>query len=72
MVGLGGRGRVGAGLDGVGACSSSEDKVAVRLFVMGGAGPGADVQALLIEIFRVDKGRLAETWGITEGPDPRR
>ena len=22
--------------------------------------------------FRIDNGRLAETWGITEGPDPRR
>jgi predicted SnoaL-like aldol condensation-catalyzing enzyme len=48
------------------------DKVAVRSSVEGTAAPGGDVRPVLIEIFRIDDGRLAETWGITEGPDPRR
>jgi predicted SnoaL-like aldol condensation-catalyzing enzyme len=30
-----------------------------------------DAHPTLIEIFRIDDGRLAEAWGITEGPDPR-
>ncbi|MEU5876950.1 ester cyclase [Spirillospora sp. NPDC047279] len=47
------------------------DKVAVRSSVEGIAGPDGDAQPMLIEIFRIDDGRFAEMWGITEGPDPR-
>jgi predicted SnoaL-like aldol condensation-catalyzing enzyme len=47
------------------------DKVAVRSSVEGIATSDGDSQPTLIEIFRIDNGRLAETWGITEGPDPR-
>jgi len=47
------------------------DKVAVRSSVEGIAPPGGDSRPMLIEIFRIDDGRLAEMWGITEGPDPR-
>jgi len=47
------------------------DKIAIRSSVQGIATPGGDAQPTLIEIFRMDGGRLAETWGITEGPDPR-
>lgn len=43
------------------------DKVAVRSSVHG----IGSAQPMLIEIFRIENGRLAETWGITEGPDPR-
>ena len=42
------------------------DKVAVRSSVEG----TGDSRPTLIEIFRVADGRLAETWGITEGPRP--
>ncbi|PRX58389.1 putative ester cyclase [Nonomuraea fuscirosea] len=48
------------------------DKVAVRSSVEGMDVQGGDVRAVLIEIFRIDDGRLAEAWGVTEGPDPRR
>jgi predicted SnoaL-like aldol condensation-catalyzing enzyme len=47
------------------------DKVAVRSTVEGTGAPAGGAQPTLIEIFRIDDGRLAETWGITEGPDPR-
>jgi predicted SnoaL-like aldol condensation-catalyzing enzyme len=47
------------------------DKVAIRSSVEGIATPDGDAQPMLIEIFRVDDGRLAEMWGITEGPHPR-
>ena len=47
------------------------DKVAVRSSVEGVAPEGSDAPPTLIEIFRIDDGRLAEMWGITEGPDPR-
>jgi predicted SnoaL-like aldol condensation-catalyzing enzyme len=47
------------------------DKVAIRSSVQGIATPHGDAQPTLIEIFRIEDGRLAETWGITEGPDPR-
>jgi predicted SnoaL-like aldol condensation-catalyzing enzyme len=47
------------------------DKVAIRSSVEGIATPDADAHPTLIEIFRIDDGRLAEAWGITEGPDPR-
>jgi predicted SnoaL-like aldol condensation-catalyzing enzyme len=47
------------------------DKVAIRSSVQGIATSDGDAQATLIEIFRIEDGRLAETWGITEGPDPR-
>lgn len=43
------------------------DRVAIRSSVVGIAGP----DAALIEIFRIEDGRLAEAWGVTEGPDPR-
>ncbi|TDC97285.1 nuclear transport factor 2 family protein [Actinomadura sp. 7K507] len=47
------------------------DKVAIRSSVEGMAAPDGGTQPMLIEIFRIDNGLLAETWGITEGPDPR-
>ncbi|MEV0568189.1 nuclear transport factor 2 family protein [Dactylosporangium sp. NPDC050588] len=47
------------------------DKVAIRSSVHGITTPDGAVQPTLIEIFRIEDGRLAETWGITEGPDPR-
>jgi predicted SnoaL-like aldol condensation-catalyzing enzyme len=47
------------------------DKVAVRSSVEGIATPDGDAQPMLIEIFRIDDGRFAEMWGVTEGPDPR-
>lgn len=43
------------------------DRVAVRSSVHGVTAAAAP----LIEIFRVQDGRLAETWGVTGGPDPR-
>lgn len=46
------------------------DRVAVRSSVEGIATPG-DARPTLIEIFRIEDGLLAETWGVTEGPDPR-
>nr|BFE83907.1 hypothetical protein GCM10020093_065080 [Planobispora longispora] len=47
------------------------DKVAVRSSVEGITTPDGGAQPTLIEIFRIEDGRLAEMWGITEGPDPR-
>lgn len=47
------------------------DKVAIRSSVEGIATPDGAARPMLIEIFRIEDGRLAETWGITEGPDPR-
>ena len=47
------------------------DKVAVRSSVTGITAPDGAARPTLIEIFRIDDGRLAETWGITEGPDSR-
>jgi SnoaL-like domain len=47
------------------------DKVAVRSSLEGVATPGGNARPMLLEIFRVDGGRFAEMWGITEGPDPR-
>ncbi|HEX9337049.1 MAG TPA: ester cyclase [Pseudonocardiaceae bacterium] len=47
------------------------DKVAIRSSVEGIATRDGDAKPTLIEIFRIDDGRLAEAWGITEGPDPR-
>ncbi|MEU6832733.1 ester cyclase [Nocardia beijingensis] len=43
------------------------DKVAVRSSVEGTGEPGG-ARPMLLEIFRIDDGRLAEMWGITEGP----
>lgn len=43
------------------------DKVAVRSYVEGMTMDG-DAKPMMIEIFRVDNGRLAENWGISEGP----
>jgi hypothetical protein len=47
------------------------DKVAIRSSVQGIGAPAGDAQPTLIEIFRIEADRLAETWGITEGPYPR-
>ncbi|MFI6604511.1 ester cyclase [Nonomuraea sp. NPDC050536] len=44
------------------------DKVAIRSSIVGIAAPDSDAQPMLLEIFRIDDGRLAEMWGITEGP----
>nr|WP_242903275.1 nuclear transport factor 2 family protein [Actinomadura terrae] len=45
------------------------DKVAIRSSVEGVAAADGDTQPpMLIEIFRIDNGRLAEAWGITEAP----
>ena len=41
------------------------DKVAVRCSLEG--LPESDVQPMLIEIFRVENGRLAEAWGLGQG-----
>lgn len=46
------------------------DKVAVRSSVEGTGTPDGDARPMLIEIFRIDDGRFAEMWGITEGPRP--
>jgi predicted SnoaL-like aldol condensation-catalyzing enzyme len=43
------------------------DKVAVHSSVEGTGTPDRDAQPTLIEIFRIDNGRLAEMRGITEG-----
>ncbi|WP_344654847.1 ester cyclase [Catenulispora subtropica] len=47
------------------------DKVAIRSSVEGIGAPEGEARPELIEIFRIDDGRLAETWGITGGPRPR-
>ncbi|GAA4962575.1 hypothetical protein GCM10023205_27970 [Yinghuangia aomiensis] len=47
------------------------DRVAIRSSVEGIASADSGARPTLIEIFRVHHGRLAEAWGITEGPDPR-
>ncbi|MFD0689903.1 ester cyclase [Actinomadura fibrosa] len=47
------------------------DKVAVRSSFTGVPAPDGGAGPTLIEIFRVEDGRLAEAWGVTEGPDPR-
>lgn len=44
------------------------DKVAVRSFVTGTGIPDADPPPQLFELFRIEDGRLAEMWGVTEGP----
>jgi predicted SnoaL-like aldol condensation-catalyzing enzyme len=44
------------------------DKVAVRSSVRGTGTPDGAAQPMLFEIFRIDDGRLAEMWGVTEGP----
>lgn len=46
------------------------DKAAVRSSVEGIAAPDSDVQPMLIEIFRFDDGRFAETWGVSTGFPP--
>ncbi|WP_019631912.1 ester cyclase [Actinomadura atramentaria] len=45
------------------------NKVAVRSSVEGMTD--SDARPTLIEIFRIENGRFAEMWGLTEGPDPR-
>ena len=44
------------------------DKIAVRSSVEGTGTPDGDAQPMLIEIFRVEDGRLAEWWGSTSFP----
>jgi predicted SnoaL-like aldol condensation-catalyzing enzyme len=46
------------------------DKVAVRSSVIGTGTPDGGPHPMLFEIFRVEDGRLAEMWGVTEGPHP--
>jgi predicted SnoaL-like aldol condensation-catalyzing enzyme len=46
------------------------DKVAVRSSIEGTGTPDGGSQPMLFEIFRIDDGRLAEMWGVTEGPHP--
>lgn len=43
------------------------DRVAVRSSVVGIPIRDGDVRPMLIEIFRVDNGRLAEAWGLGQG-----
>lgn len=43
------------------------DRVAVRSSVEGLGGAAGGDQPMLIEIFRVDEGRLAECWGVSKG-----
>ena len=47
------------------------DRVAIRSSVEGTGTPDGDSRPMLMEIFRIDDGRLAVMWGITEGPHPR-
>jgi predicted ester cyclase len=47
------------------------DKVAIRSSIDGVVAPGDGPRPELFEIFRVADGRLAEMWGVGEGPDPR-
>lgn len=44
------------------------DKVAVRSSVIGSGTADGNPNPMLFEIFRVEDGRLAEMWGVTEGP----
>jgi predicted SnoaL-like aldol condensation-catalyzing enzyme len=44
------------------------DKVAVRSSVGGTGAPDGNAPPMLLEIFRIEDGRLAEMWGATEGP----
>jgi predicted SnoaL-like aldol condensation-catalyzing enzyme len=46
------------------------DKVALRSSVRGTGTPDDGPHPMLFEIFRVEDGRLAEMWGVTEGPHP--
>lgn len=46
------------------------DKAAVRSVVEGIAAPDGGAQPVLIEIFRFDDGRFAETWGVSTGFPP--
>lgn len=43
------------------------DKAAVRSTVEGIAPADGGAQPMLIEIFRIDDGRLAEMWGVSTG-----
>lgn len=43
------------------------DKAAVRSSVEGIATPEGAARPILIEIFRIEDGRLAEMWGISSG-----
>jgi hypothetical protein len=43
------------------------DRVAVRSSVEGIPTPAGEAQPMLMEIFRVDHGRLAEMWGLGRG-----
>jgi predicted SnoaL-like aldol condensation-catalyzing enzyme len=46
------------------------DKAAVRSTVEGIGAPDGDAQPMLFEIFRIDDGRFAETWGASTGFPP--
>jgi predicted SnoaL-like aldol condensation-catalyzing enzyme len=47
------------------------DKVAIRSSVEGVPLPDGSPQPMLIEIFRIDNGRIAEAWATGQGmPDP--
>jgi predicted SnoaL-like aldol condensation-catalyzing enzyme len=46
------------------------DKAAVRSTVEGTGTPDGGAQPMLIEIFRIDDGRLAEMWGVSTGFPP--
>jgi predicted SnoaL-like aldol condensation-catalyzing enzyme len=43
------------------------DRAAVRSSIEGITAPDGDARPMLIEIFRIDDGRLAEMWGISTG-----
>ncbi|MFF7944049.1 ester cyclase [Nocardia gamkensis] len=43
------------------------DKVAVRSTVHGVPFPDDDPQPMMIEIFRIDNGRIAENWAVGQG-----
>ncbi|TDD79212.1 hypothetical protein E1293_23970 [Actinomadura darangshiensis] len=47
------------------------DRVAIRSSVEGTVPLEGGAPPMLFEIFRIDGGRLAEMWGVTEGPSPR-
>lgn len=44
-----------------------QDKVAIRSSVEGIPTPDNEAKPMLIEIFRVDNGQLAELWGLGQG-----
>jgi hypothetical protein len=65
---LGARGQHRRQLREQGCRGIAGDKVAVRSSVRGTGTPDGGPHPMLFEIFRVEDGRLAEMWGVTEGP----